>query len=97
MTETTLASLAGIVLSVAFSYIPGLRDKFAQLSADYKRLVMLGSLLAVVLGVFGLSCVGYYPQITCDAAGAKTLIELFVAALIANQAAYMITPSVSAG
>jgi hypothetical protein len=58
---------------------------------------MLGALLAVVLGVFGLSCVGYYPQISCDVVGAKSLIGLFVAALIANQAAYMITPSVSAG
>jgi hypothetical protein len=95
MNETTLAGLAGIILSLAFSYIPGLQAWYGGLIGQYKRLVMLGALLAVTLGMFALACVGYYLQISCDSAGAKTLIELFVAALIANQAAYMITPTTS--
>ena len=93
MTETTLASLAGAVLSLAFSYIPGLTEWYAQLAANYKRLVMLAALIIVTLGIFGASCAGLSAQVSCDMTGAKSLLPLFVSAVIANQAAYMLTPS----
>jgi hypothetical protein len=93
MTETTLASIAGVIISLAFSYIPGLKDKYALLTADYKRLVMLGALLIVALGIFGASCAGLSAQVTCDVAGAQALVSMFISAAIANQAAYLLTPS----
>lgn len=95
MSETTLASLAGILLSLAFSYIPGLRDKYATLSPDYKRLVMLGALLFVSIGVFAAGCLGYSAKVSCDMAGAQVLLGLFITAAIANQGAYMLTPNAS--
>lgn len=97
MTETTLASLAGILLSLVFSYIPGLQGWFAALSGQYKRLVMLAALLIVAIGIYISACIGYSAQVTCDIAGAQQLISLFLTAMIANQAAYMITPTQPAG
>jgi hypothetical protein len=87
-----LASIAGIVLSLLFSYIPGLNAKFAALESMYKRLIMAGLLLLTAAAIFGLSCAGYWPQVTCDRGGVLKLIEVFIAALIANQAAYAISP-----
>lgn len=93
MSETTIASLSGVILSLLFSYIPGLKDKYAALTADYKRLIMLGALLAVTLGIYGASCAGLSAQVACDVDGAKSLLGFFISAAIANQAAYMITPA----
>jgi len=93
MSETTLASLAGIVLSLAFSYVPGLRDKYALLSADYKRLVMIAALLIVSAGIFAAGCAGYAAKVTCDMAGAQVMLTYFVSAAVANQGTYMLTPS----
>ena len=96
MTGTTLVSLAGILLSLAFSYIPGLQGWFAALNGQYKRLVMLAALLIVAIGVYISTCAGYSAQVTCDIAGAQQLISLYLSAMIANQAAYMITPTQAA-
>lgn len=92
MTDTTLAGLAGVLLSLAFSYIPGLKEKYAAQTGEAKRLIMLGALLVVAVGVFALSCVKWYDAVTCDVAGAKVLIGLFISSAIANQAAFMLTP-----
>jgi hypothetical protein len=89
-----LSALAGIVLSLGFSYIPGISQRFGMLAPTQKRLVMLGLLLACALGVFGLSCMqtGWLSAMTCDQAGAWGLARVFVAAVIANQAAFSVSP-----
>jgi hypothetical protein len=89
-----LSAAAGIVLSLGFSYIPGVSQRFDGLTPTQKRLVMLGLLLACALGVFGLSCLksGWVTAPTCNRAGAWGLAKVFVAALIANQAAFAISP-----
>ena len=91
LTPEFLSYVAGILLSLAFSYIPGLKDKFDTLSSGYKSLVMLG-LLAVAVGViFSASCLGYTNAPACTAEGAKSLIPLFIAAAIANQVTHSFT------
>lgn len=94
MTVETLSIVAGIVLSLAFSYIPKLSDKFASLDSQRKSLIMLGCLFLVALGSFALSClnVGFETGVTCDNAGAVKLITIFVSAAIANQTTYMLSP-----
>ena len=89
-----LSAAAGIVLSLGFSYIPRVRQRFDGLTPTQKRLVMLGLLLVCTLGVFILSCLnsGLITAPTCDQAGAWGLAKVFVAALIANQAAFTISP-----
>jgi len=92
MTETALASIAGVLLSLAFSYIPGLDGWFAALDANKKRLVMLASLFVAALGVFGLSCASLVVYVSCTQTGAWTLVTLLFSAIVANQAAYLLTP-----
>lgn len=93
MNSELLGAIAGVVISLAFSYVPGLKFWFGELEGDYKRLVMLGALAIVALGAFGLACLGQYSGVACTQAGAWDLIYIFIAAAIANQSAYMLTPN----
>ena len=93
MTSELLASVAGTVLSLLFSYIPKFSGWFDALDSNMKRLIMLASLLVTAGGVFGVSCLEWFAvDVTCDVAGAMKLIELFIFAAIANQAAYKLSP-----
>lgn len=96
MTSELLSSIAGIVLSLVFSYVPGINSAFGALKSETKRLIMAGLLLIVAGSAFGLSCAGLWPTVTCDQDGALGLIGNLVAALIANQAAYSISPETKA-
>lgn len=91
MTTETLAAVAAVLLSLAFSYVPGLRDKFELLDSTHKRLVMLACLAVVALAALGLSCANLWDFVVCDRVGILQLIETFVAAAVANQAAYLLT------
>lgn len=92
MDVTLLNSIAGIALSLAFSYIPGLSDWFGKLKGDYKRLIMLGMLLVVSGSMYGLSCANWWPTLTCNKEGIKKLIEVFILAAVANQTAFALSP-----
>ena len=92
MDDKTLASLAGVVLSLAFSYVPGLQSWYVELKGEYKRLLMLVVLGLVALGMYAASRTGWSASVSCDGAGAKQLVSLFITAVIANQAAYLISP-----
>lgn len=98
MTLDLLALVSGMLLSLAFSYIKGLRNKFKQFAPETKRLIMLGLLLVVTGGVYALSCAGWlqqlWPQIavTCDQRGLFSLVQIFILAAISNQSAYALSP-----
>jgi hypothetical protein len=95
MTATELSAIAGVVLSLFFSYVPKINTWFASLASEYKRLIMLGVLLATALGVYGVSCLGWWPVVTCDQVGIKSLAEALLMAAIANQTAYSLSPQTS--
>jgi hypothetical protein len=95
MTVEQLGAIAGVILSLLFSYVPGLSDKFGALPATTKRLVMAGLLLLVAGGALALSCANLIVTVECTQAGLLSLINVYIAALVANQAAYMIAPGVS--
>ena len=90
MDSNILVAGVGIVLSLAFGYVPGLRSWYETQDGERKALVMLAALLATAAIVAGGSCWLDYGWVTCDQAGWKMLLELFVAALIGNQAAYTV-------
>ncbi len=96
MTSELLTSLAGSLLSLAFSYLPGLKEAYNRLTAVQKRLVMLTLLGLTAAALYGLSCAGFAPQwglpATCGEAGALFYLKLFFDALAANQATYLLTP-----
>ena len=93
MSAELIAAVAGILLSLFFSYVPGLNKKFAALQSDYKRLIMLAALAIASIGVFGVACLGWFDVgVECNQDGALAVLQAFVLALIANQSAYAISP-----
>lgn len=91
MTADTIAAVAGVLLSLGMSYIPGLSTWYDALDTIRKRLVMAGLMLVVAVAVVALSCAQVYTWVTCDQAGVVGVVEAFLAALVANQAAYLLT------
>ena len=55
MTGEQLSAIAGVVLSLIFSYIPQLRQRFNALDGDHKRLVMAVSLVVTAAAIFLVS------------------------------------------
>jgi len=91
MTAEQLAAITGIVLSLAFSYIPGVKDWFDTLQPGKKQALMGALLIAVAGTVFGLSCSGIISAVSCSQSGAIGLVNVLINALIANQSTYLIT------
>lgn len=98
MENNLLVMIAGVVLSLAFGYVPGLSDWYAALDGVRKAQVMAALLLAAAVGVFLAGCYSPWQAVTCDEAGMWGLVELLITALVANQATYQIAvrPSSSA-
>lgn len=96
MTAPLLSGIAGVILSLLFSYIPKLNTRFAAKTEEEKKLWMLGLLILVAAAAFGLSCTRYGAMIgipiQCTDAGAIEMIKILAAAVIANQTTFSITP-----
>lgn len=97
MNAEFLSMIAGILLSLLFSYVPGASDWYGALDGVRKRLVMLGLLFLAAVGAFALSCAGIYDFAPCDQAGAVQAVEAFIAAVIANQTTYLVSPKPAKG
>ena len=92
MTAETIAAISGVLLSLAFSYVPGLKTWYENQTAQTKSLIMLAFLVVVSASAFGLACAGWFGvNITCDQAGIEQLVSAFVLALMANQSTYLVT------
>lgn len=96
MTPEYLSSIAGVILSILASYLPVFSSWFDALSPNLKRLLMLGLLALASIGCYALACLGlaesFAIPLVCSEAGAVELFKAFLAAVIANQAAYMLSP-----
>lgn len=95
MTPELLAGAAAILLSLVFTYVPGLNKKYAAIDPTYQRLIMLGALVVIAGASFGLVCAKLFTDVIplqCTEAGAQELAKIFVLAVIANQATYTISP-----
>jgi len=92
MDAKELGAIAGIILSLAFSYTPGLSDWYAKLTRVYKQLVMLGLLVITSGGVLALACFDIMPLMQCDQPGILNLVQTFIAAAMANQATDRLSP-----
>ena len=90
MDAKMLSAISGVVLSLAFFYIPGLNKWYNKQTSAVKALIMLGVMALVALATFGLACWDIFEiPVTCDQAGAIGLFQAFVYALVANQATYV--------
>ena len=89
--SNVVMSLAGAVLALLFGYVPGVRTWYEALEPTRKALVMAGALLLASVLLYLAGC--YTPWqvgVTCDETGFWTLTQMFIAALVANQATYLI-------
>lgn len=97
ITPAVLAAIAGAVLSLAFSYIPGLNTKFAALSVEAKRLIMAGLLALISVVLYFLNCGNILlVGLTCDKDGIIQLVWIFISAVVANQSVFNLTPQTNA-
>lgn len=93
MNADQLSAVAGVVLSLAFSYLPGVSGWFATLDSTVKRLAMAMLLLVVAGAAYGLSCANVLATVACDKPGVLALVNALIAALIANQATFTLSPA----
>lgn len=94
MTAETLASIAAVLVSLIFAYVPVLKTWFESKPGETKAGIMGLVLVVVGLGVFGLACAGlagdFGLAVTCDKTGLIGLARVLIAALMANQATYVL-------
>ena len=96
LTPAVLAAIAGMVLSLFFSYIPYLNIWYAKQVEEIKKSIMLALLLLVAVVVFVLQCYGILDaSLTCDKQGAIQLVWIFLSAVMANQSTFKITPQLA--
>ncbi len=99
MNQERLVVVAGVVLSLLFSYFPGLSKWYGALSGNAKRLIMLVMLALVAGGIYALDCSGILVKFAPDLSGMCStadgwvvVVKSFVLAMIANQSTYLISP-----
>jgi len=93
MTVEQLALLGGTLLSLLFSYVPGLSGWFDAKDKTIKRLIMAVLLLVVAGGALALSCANLANTgVACTQQGVMDLIGIYILALVANQSVYAISP-----
>lgn len=91
--QTLLAGLAGVLISLVFSYVPGAKSWFAARQSVEKRLIMLGMLLLASLLLMAATCANLYDVgLSCDQQGVTDLVRLFLVAFVANQSTYVMSP-----
>lgn len=96
ITSAVLVAVAGAVLSLILSYVPGLNTKYAALPEEYKKLVMLGLLVLVSGFIFLSSCLNWWVWVECSKQGVLSFVEVFVLAIMGNQSAFGLSPQTKA-
>lgn len=88
-----LASVVGVIISLFFSYFPRLKEAFAALSSEAKSGIMLGLLAIVTASIAALDYFNVIDAgIVFDGQWVARIVWVFISAVIANQAAYKISP-----
>ena len=90
MTAEGLSALAGVILSLAFSYVPALAPWYEKQTPTRKRGLMALLLLLVAAGALLYDCRG---NAACMAADWQKVVSVLIAALVANQSAYLLSPN----
>ena len=90
MTAEQLASAAGLVLSLVLGYVPGLKARYDALDNQYKVALTGGLLIVVAAGALAWGCrADANGVMACVSSGWEPAINTLIAALVANQAAYV--------
>jgi hypothetical protein len=92
MTPEVLVGIASMVLALLFDWLPGLKTWYDKLSDGQKRGLMVGLLVIVTGGVFGLSCAGWLlTSWLCNGSGIQEAAYLLLLAVAINQGIHSLT------
>jgi hypothetical protein len=89
-TPEVIAALVGFILTLVFSYFPGLRVWFAGLASEVKSWIMLGLLLLASVSITLLSQYGIIP--TTEPVTWLMFAKVALAVIVANQPTYQLIP-----
>lgn len=94
VTSDLMALIIGAVISVLFSYVPGLNAAYAALKEEYKKLIMLGLLIIVSGVIYVGSCKGWFvTDIVCGKEGIWSLLTILIYSVVGNQGAFKLSPT----
>lgn len=90
-------AVAGTVVSLSLEYFPKLNVWFNGQPDNIQKLIVLGSGVVVVLGVFGLNCLDFLFSLpwACSTLGLKEAVVAFFAYILSTQGTYLVTPKAS--
>jgi len=89
LTSESISALAGLALSLAASYLPGFAPWYQALDSQRKQLLMLALLAGATAATVAGGMIAGQPVDTAQ------VVQVFIAALVANQAAYLISPQIN--
>jgi hypothetical protein len=91
MTSDKLAALVGVLISLLFAYLPGLKSWFNKQSSEAKGGITAGVTVLAALAVYGLSCAGWFTQlgVTCSQGGFQQLVTIIIGALVGMGGTYV--------
>lgn len=88
-----IAAVAGIAITLALAYVPGLKQRWEKLDGVRKR-AWLGVLyVAAGVGLYVPSCFGGPQVLACDTSSIWNVVFAVILALIAGQGMYQVLPS----
>ncbi len=100
LTSTTLALMAGMVISILADLVPGWTGWYASRTPIAKRWVMIAVLGITSVVIVSLSCweptqllIAKYVVVECSEAGIIQVVEVFVYALVGNQGMFLLSPT----
>jgi hypothetical protein len=94
LTPALIAMVVGAIVSLAASYVPGFRTRWAALKDDTKQTAMAGAMVIVGVVVYVAACtpaIGL-PFVACPAGGVWSLFAIILSALMGNQSTDRVSP-----
>jgi hypothetical protein len=88
-------AVAGVIVSLALEYFPRLSVWYNALADNIQKLIVLGSGLVVVLGAFGLDCLGFVVDVeswVCTTQSLFSVLSAYLVFIASTQGTYLITP-----
>ena len=101
LTAAVLLAVVGALLSVAFTWFPGLNTWYAGLDKDQQSAIMLGLLILAAAVMIALGCAGLIVVVglVCTPQGIFTVVINLgvglVTAMMANQGTYGLTKNLA--
>lgn len=92
-TATLIATSAGVAITLALAYVPGLAAWWEEREGAEKRLALAILYLATSAGMYLPSCWGGPQLVECSTASVWDVVMAFFMALISSQGMYTLLPA----